>query len=199
MKSNKALQNMQAGTRSDKQGDVFQYSYWDRYTLNDAISEITLFQTAQGQGTVPRNFAETNMLQAGCIPNGKQFVWHELKCYYVGQSVKATADLLPIYNLLVNTTVSLDIDGKQDLGMWTLNEIFDNPMSIICSPATGYVNFNQISTISKLNGHLLLSLPITLASLQRFGLRIKHYTPVVTALKGDYIVFTMSGIQTSLS
>lgn len=207
------LQKMQEGTRSNENAERYNYSYWDRHVISNAKMKVDMFKVPKGQPDVYGNMktlADTNLVVPGQVANGKKFQCRELQFYYSSNSnVHDPMHQRYLFQLIEETTITLEIDGKQDMGRWTLSECFGGAINFATEYSLEYdgtsPNLNPTISYSGNNASLSIqrarikfSIPLVLASLQIFSFQLEHHVAPNAALNGDVFKMVLSGVQASL-
>lgn len=187
------LNRFQQGSRQKRAADKFDYSYYDRIVMANGTSEFRMFQSPIGQNG--KTMADTNMKNGGSIPNGTHFRAHALKVIYTGSSIKVTSQKL--FAMLANTTLEIILDGKADLGTYTLAEIFGSPVNL--SVDTAAAGNGDLKSMTVMKGILPLNYPIDLAALQNFEVKIRHWVAPDATLNGDWLQISFNGRSLRLS
>ena len=190
-----AIQRLQQGSRQQHAADKFDYSYYDRMVMSATVTETRLFQSPVGQNS--KTLADTNMKVGGSMPNGTNFKAHALKVIYTSSTEKATME--NFYKMLANTTVEIILDGKADLGTYTLAEIFGAPINVATTIATTGIGSKDNIQMSVVKGIVPFNYPITLAGLQQFEVKVRHYVAPDATLNGDWLQFSFNGRNVRLS
>lgn len=190
MGKNRVLQDLQAGTYGSG-GELIDWSYYDTATLAVATTVHRLFTIGLGGGAVPKTLQTTNMTTGGSIPQGQNFTVHAIKVFYNTNNALATADVLAFYNMLKNTTVEVILPGKDSLGTWVLQELFG--MSVAAAVVPTVAGDNLDFNTPRYHGVFPLNIPLVLAALTPFELRMTHHVAVTAGLADDRIQISLSG------
>lgn len=185
-----ALQRLQAaGSYSDSEGEKLDWTYYDTIALLSTTLMHRFFAIPLGQAG--KTLADTNLPNAGLLPQGHNLRIHGLKAWYVGTDALATADLLALYNMLNNTTIEFLVPGKATLGTWRLAEIFGSPMLATCIPTTAGNYIQQVKGDFK--PVFPLNFPINVGAVQSFEVRLTHHVAPAAELDADKLVFGLRG------
>lgn len=202
------LQTMQSGSRSNSNAEKYNYYYWDRHVIASNVLEVDLFKVPVGQPApsgVAKNLADTNLIDSGKVANGKKFLCKEIQMHYSSNgNIHNSSDIRYLYQMIENTTILLDIDGKQDMGRWCLSHFFGSTLNFACAadkvqtPDLGISEAQNATTISIFKSSIKLTIPLVLASLQNFSFKLRHHVAPDAVLNGDSLKMTLIGVQASL-
>jgi len=161
-----ALANLQQGTFGTE-GSMLDFPVYDRIKLVSTTLAHTMFQAPVGQGG--RTLADTNMVQAGVVPQGQNWRIHAFKIsFFLGISMTDAIQLL-VMAILNNTTFNFIINNKATQYQWVLNEMLG--ISFSASPAIT----QQSGVVGVIKGIVPLNREITLAALTPFRVEINHW------------------------
>jgi hypothetical protein len=188
-----ALTEMQRGTYSAL-GEKLDWSYYDSLTLAAAGTEFSMFQVPIGGGATAKTLADTNMTTGGTLPQGQKFRVRAIRAEYLSHNQKATASIDLLYQFLRAVTVRFFITGKDAIFSKPLTEVMGIPMLFSVTPTAAGDNL-LISSMGRFVGVNVLNVPITLASLTNFEVRINYPTALgATAIVGDILRISLAGI-----
>ena len=188
------LGRMQRGMRSNKSGDVYDYTYYDTLTLSSTSQATRMFTSPLGGA---KTLADTNMKIGAQVANGKRLVCKFLKFDYISTSLKDNAALQAFYDFLDQTTLQVIIDGKEDYGTWRLTELMGAHIYFAMVPTVAGDNVEGLTNI--VTGVYALNKKIIFPSLQVFEILVRHHTLTNAALNGDRFVVGLNGILASLN
>jgi len=179
--------------------EILTFSYYDRMKIDGATPVLVnrLFQVPLGQAG--KTLADTNIPNAGQLPQGQSFVVNAIKVFYLTRAVKATADLQKIYTLLQDTVLELIVPGKDQLGQWTLEEIMGTASLIALTPTVAGDNIPMIQP--NYVGVKALKKPWTIGAVQSFEVRLTTVkaTSMSDDLSGDFIKVALCGTLNRMS
>lgn len=187
----RALENQQRGTYSAL-GERIDWTYYDFAKIDGTTPVLVHRLFAQGLAT-GKTLDQTNMTTSGIIPQGQKLKVFNIKCFYTSRSVKATADLQSLYTMIDTTTFEFKIPGKDSLGTWKLNEMLGLPVMFALTPSVAGDNI-PLSSIGRYHGIFPLNVPIPLAALTPFEVKITHHATPATALDNDVFTVGLNGI-----
>lgn len=190
MSKNRVLQDLQAGTYGSG-GELLDWSYYDTATLVSTTLTHRLFTIPLGGGTPQKTLNVTNMTAGGQIPQGQNFTVHALKILYTTATAFATADVQSFYSMLKNTTVEIILPGKDSMGTWVLQELLGLSVAAAVIPTVGGDNLDFATP--RYHGVFPLNIPLVLAALTPFELRVIHHVAAAAALDNDRLQITLSG------
>jgi len=180
-------------------GEVMDYTYYDSLLLAAAGTDFSLFQVPIGGGAVPKTSAQTNMISSGVIPQNQHLVVRAIRAEYLSAGVKASADIDTLYTWLQSVVVRVFISGKDALFYKPLTEIFGIPMLLHVTPTVAG-DTELIAAMGRFLGVNPLNIPITLAALTTFEVRISYPTALGgAAIVGDSLRIGLSGVLTRAS
>lgn len=193
MSNENALQSLQRGSYSNL-GEKLDYSYYDTLTIAAAGTEFSLFQNPIGSGATPKTLSDTNMTMGGMIPQGQKLRIRAIRAEYLTHAVKATADIIILYNWLRAVTVRFFITGKDALYSKPLTELMGIPILFNVTPTAAGDNL-LISSMGRFLGINVLNVPITLAAMTNFEVRINYPTALgAVSIVGDFLRISLGGI-----
>lgn len=195
-----AINSLQTGTYKGS-GDIIDYSLYDRVDMLSTTLQHRLFQVGVGQndpaGNV-KNLADTNVQGSQGIPVGQKLYVNALKVFYTSTAATVSAAILNAFQEMIEqTTLTFRITGKDNYGLWKMNEIFGVPFQAAIEPAalTGITQGSQ----GRFLGIYPLNLPIVLAQQVQFEVLIDHHVAPSGDLDGDWMTVSLSGILERLS
>jgi len=188
-----AMQGLQSGTYSGY-GDIKDWTYYDRTTLDAAVNEDRLFQIPMGQGG--KTLADTNMKTQGMIPSNEHFRVKAIKAQYVSVAGKLAADYTDFYRFISQATVEVIIQGKFAQLQVRLMELLAVPVGFAgaadeISPQLSYGRYSAIFPLNK---------PLVLAGMTPFEVRLHFFmAPTAsgegkTGLEDDQIYIGLNGV-----
>lgn len=187
-----ALENLQQGTYG-VEGEKLDWTYYDSAALAVATLTNRFFTVPLGTKTL----AQTNMTQAGAIPQGQHLTVQAIKVFYRTAAAKATADVQSFYTMLEQTTVSVKLQNKETMGQWTLQELMGASSLFALTPTAAGDNIPLIQP--KFHGIYPLNTPIVLAALTPFEVTVQHHTAVAAALATDILKIGLAGTLVRVS
>jgi hypothetical protein len=182
-----ALQQGTYGTGGEVLGS---WSFYDTLVLLNTTTIYRMFTIPIG-GAAGRTLDQTNMTQGGQIAQGQNLTVKRLKMQYISSAARNTAAVQLIYNVLNRTTLEIMIPGKDALGQWTLAELFGIASLIAMTPTAAGDNIPLIQPTFK--GIFTLEIPLVLAALTPFELRVTPQIATDAALNGDFIRVALNG------
>lgn len=189
-----ALENLQQGTYGSE-GEKLDWTYYDSNPLAVATLVNRYFTNPLGSGG--KTLAQTNLTQAGQIPQGQNFTVQAIKIFYRTAAAKATADVSSFYIMLEQTTLSIKLQNKETMGVWTLQELLGSATLFALTPTAAGDNIPLI--LPKYHGIYPLNNPITLAALTPFEVTVQHHTAVAAALATDVLKIGLAGTLVRVS
>lgn len=188
MSRKEALDKVGVGTYG-LEGERLDWTYYDTATLAAATATHRLFTNPLGSGG--KTLDQTNLTQAGQIPQGQQLQVKAVKVMYRTSAVKATAALVSFYDMLAQTTVSIKLANKETMGQWSLQELLGAATLFALTPTVAGDNIPMI--LPKYHGIFPLNTKIILAALTPFEVTLTHHVAVNAALAGDQLKIGLSG------
>jgi len=192
-----ALNSLQTGTYKGS-GDIIDYSLYDRVDMLSTVLQHHLFQAGIGQNDPagnPKTRADTNVQGSNAIPVGSKLYVNALKVMYTSTDAAVTAAILNNWQEMVEqTTVTFEIQGKANYGSWKLNELFGIPYAAPLIEAG-----LQAPSLGRFLGIYPLNLPIVLAQQVSFEVFIEHHAAPTDTLDGDWLTVSLCGILERLS
>lgn len=188
MSRKEALDKVGVGTYG-LEGERLDWTYYDTATLAVATTTHRLFTNPLGSGG--KTLDQTNLTQAGQIPQGQQLQVKAIKVMYRTSAVKATASVVSFYDMLAQTTVSVKLANKETMGQWTLQELVGAATLFALTPTAAGDNIPLI--LPKYHGIFPLNTKIILAALTPFEVTVQHHVAVNAALANDQLKIGLSG------
>lgn len=196
-----ALEAMHTGTYKGS-GDILDFTLWDRIVIDGTtpVLQHRLFVNGLGStvGAVLKNLADTNVRGNQGIPQGQKLYVRAIKIFYQGQKVITEAITVNLYNMLQDTTINIEIPGKDTYGQWALDEVMGLSLQSLITPAVAGDN-TPLFTLNRAVGVLPLNLPIVLASQVAFNVTLQHHAAPSTNLDDEKIKIGLTGILERLS
>lgn len=189
-----ALLKTQVGSYGTE-GDKLDWSYWDEALVAAATLVHRLFTNPLGAGG--KTLDQTNLTQAGQIPQGQLFDVRAIKLLYTSAGAKATADLQSLFTLFARSTVSIKLQNKESMGQWTLQEIMGDALQFALTPTVAGDNISQPQP--KFHGIFPLNIPIILAALTPFEVTLTHHAAPNAALANDRLRISLAGKLTRVT
>jgi hypothetical protein len=189
-----ALVNTQVGTYGTE-GEQLDWSYYD--TIQVAVATLTHRLFTNPLGSAGKMLDETNLTLAGQIPQGQLLDVRAIKVFYAGSTVKATANVLPLYTLLARTVVSIKLANKETMGQWTLQELLGAATLISLTPTAAGDNIPIIQP--RFHGIFPMNKKLILAALTPFEVTLTHSVAPDASLANDRIKISLAGILTRVS
>lgn len=189
-----ALENLQQGTYG-AEGEKLDWTYYDANPL--AVATLTNRYFTNPLGSGGKTLAQTNLTQAGAIPQGQHMTIRAIKIFYRTAAAKATADVQSFYTMLEQTTVSVKLQNKETMGQWTLQELLGAATLFALTPTA--VGDNIPLILPKYHGVYPLNNPIVLAALTPFEVTVQHHTAVAAALAADILKIGLAGTLVRIS
>lgn len=188
MSRKEALDKVGVGTYG-LEGERLDWTYYDTATLAAATTTHRLFTNPLGSGG--KTLDQTNLTQAGQIPQGQQLQVKAIKVMYRTSAVKNTASVVSFYDMLAQTTVSVKLANKETMGQWTLQELVGAATLFALTPTAAGDNIPLI--LPKYHGIFPLNTKIILAALTPFEVTVQHHVAVNAALANDQLKIGLSG------
>jgi hypothetical protein len=189
-----ALDRVGVGTYGTE-GDVLDWTYYDEEVIAVATLTTRLFTTPLGSGG--KTLDQTNLTQAGQIPQGQLFDVRAIKIMYTSGAVKATAGVQELYTLLTRTTLSIKLGNKETMGQWTIQELLGANTLIALTPTAAGDNITIIQP--KYHGVFPLNQKIVLAALTPFEVTVVHHVAPGATTATDRMKVCLSGILTRVT
>lgn len=189
-----ALLKTQVGSYGTE-GDKLDWSYWDEAQIAVATLVHRLFTNPLGAGG--KTLDQTNLTQAGQIPQGQLFDVRAIKIMYTTAAMKATADLNSYFLLLAQSTISVKLQNKESMGQWTLQELMGISSQFGLTPAVAGDNISQPQP--KFHGIYPLNIPIILAALTPFEVTLTHHAAPAANLATDRLKISLAGKLTRVT
>lgn len=190
-----ALERLSVGTYGSE-GDILDWTYYDTFKMVSATaSTFQYFTTPLGQAN--KTLADTNLTLAGQIPQGQLMDVRAIKIFYTTSDALVTADVQSFYTMIDQTTVSIKLENKESIGIWTLQELLGAATLVAEIPTTQTENIPIIQP--KYHGVFPLNKKIVLAALTPFKVTVQQHTACAAALANDRLKIGLSGILTRVS
>lgn len=189
-----ALENLQQGTYG-VEGEKLDWTYYDSNPLAVATLTNRFFTNPLGAGG--KTLAQTNLTQAGQIPQGQNHTVRAIKVWYRSAAAKGTAAVQDLYTMLEQTTVSIKLQNKETMGQWTLQELMGASLLFALTPTVAGDNIPVIQP--KFHGIFPLNTPIVLAALTPFEVTVQHHTAVAATLATDILKIGLAGTLVRVS
>jgi hypothetical protein len=185
------LSDLQRGTYGVG-GEVLDYEWYDTATLAAATTVHHLFSVGLGGGATPKTLDATNLNVGGAVPQGQNWTVKRIKAFFSTNAAVGTAAVQNLYTMLERTTLEFIIPGKDNLLACTLNIIMGTATQFALTPTVAGDNIPVIQP--KYHGIYPLSVPIVLAALTPFEIRLTHQTAVAAALADCRLKISLSGV-----
>lgn len=186
-----SLEMMQQGTRQAT-AEKLDYTFYDTLRLLANIRDYRFFALALGQGNPPKTKAQTNMRSNAQIPQGHNHEVLEMHFGFTGNTIKTEAESLEFSQFLNTTSVTFNMPGKDDFGIWKLSELVGNFVRLAVSPAVAgdaYINNNS----GIWNSRFKLMIPVVLPALETFEVSFDLFEDPPAGLIGDDMTFGLRG------
>ena len=195
----RASQNMGKGTYGS-QGERLQWSYYDTEKLAVGTLAHRYFTSGVGKPfTVGgnKNLSDSNVISDG-MPSNQHFVVYSIATYYKPHETHSEVDFNLITQMMINTTLTLKITGKDAIFQVSLMELMgaNFPVTILPSVAGDNINTNNTNIML---GTYRLNTPIVLAKLTRYEGLLEHHVAMDTALDDDKLMLSLQGTLQRLS
>jgi hypothetical protein len=184
------LDDLQQGTYGAG-GEVMDWTYYDTATLAAGTLSYRMFTIGLG-GAAGRTLDITNMTSGGSIPQGQSLQVNRIKLFWCTSAAKATAYVNDFYLALRRTTFEFLIPGKDSLLTTTLQELMGMGSQVALTPTAAGDNI-PLNT-PRYHGIYPLNIPITLAALTPFEIRITCQTAFAATITGDFLTVGLNGI-----
>lgn len=194
MSREEALTKLQQGTFGEE-GEQLEWSYFDTATIAAATLVHRLFTNPLGAGG--KTLADTNLTQAGQMPQGQHLEVNAIKVMYTSDAAKATAAVQNLYDLFTETTISVEIANNKSMGQWTIQELMGAATLFALTPTAAGDNIPLIQP--RYTGVYLLNVPIVIAALTPFEVTVTHHVAPAAALADDKLKISLAGILTRAS
>lgn len=189
MSGQRALANLQQGTYG-AQGEVTNWSYYDTLVFASGTLINRLFTIPLGQAG--KTLDITNMTSAGMIPQGQRLTATHIKTFIMAPSALATAEVELLYTSIANTTCEVILENKSNMGVWTLQELLGAATLLPLTPTAAGDNIPIIQP--RYHGIFPLSIPLVLAALTTFEVRVTHQVAPNAYLDGIKFKLSLFGV-----
>lgn len=189
-----ALQTIGAGSYGT-QGDMLDWSYYDEAVI--AVATLTHRLFTNPLGSSGKTLDQTNLTVAGQIPQGQKLITHAIKVMYTSNAAKTTAAIQEFYTLLARTTISIKLQNKETMGLWTLQELLGAATLVAATPTVAGDNIPIIQP--KFHGVFPLNKKLVLAALTPFEVTVTHHAAPGATTAGDRLKVSLSGILSRIS
>lgn len=183
-----------------KQGDIIDWTLWDRFVLNNAVLQHTMFQDGRGSvvAGAARTLADTSVEGSQAIPQGSKLYVRAIVLILQPKAMLTEATYQNHMAMLQETTMNVHVRGKDTQGQWALDEIMAVPIAAALSHSAAG-SFVIGASTPKAVGVKLLNLPIILASQVHFSVDIVHHVAPDAAIDDDLVKVGLAGILERLS
>lgn len=173
-----ALESLQQGTYATE-GSLLDFLTYDRISTLSTTLAHTMFQAPVGQGG--RTLADTNMVQAGVVPQGQHWKIYALRLSVLAPVVVDEDVMLAINAMLSETTMNFVINNKATQYQTPLMEFLGMSLGVapVLTQAAG--SFPVVKGVIPLNRQLVL------AALTPFRVEINHWTAPDASIDGTKI------------
>lgn len=185
-----ALDRLQSdGAYSKRAAEKLDYELWDTISLLSTTLTHRFFVNPLGSGG--KTLADTNMINAGLLPQGQNMKIHSIEVLYMSDTVFGTDDIQLFYTMLKQTTVEFVVPGKDNLGQWILAKLFGMCQIISLTPTAAGDNlpFN----LPTFKGIYPLNYPIKIGAVQSFEVRLTHQVAPNASLDGNLLMISLHG------
>lgn len=187
---------LQRGSKTGLAVAGYDYTFFDTELINPAVPVFRFFTMPYGQGG--KTISDTNMKSPAQMPQGKKFTCRALKVGFIPHNIKTGTGLLDIITFYSNTVLKFLVDGKEDIGTWTLSELagFNFPIAadINGDPET---DFNT-TLRDNVKDHFFFNIPIELPAQQIFEIEATHVGSIGQGLTNDKLRIMLSGYMENL-
>lgn len=185
-----ALSRMQLDSAYSKSAaEKLDYELWDTISLLSTTLTHRFFVNPLGSGG--KTLADTNMVNAGLLPQGQNMKIHSIETLYTADAAFATADIQLFYTMLKQTTVEFVVPGKDNLGQWVLAKLLGPCQLIPVTPSAAGDNlpFN----LPTFKGIYPLNYPIKIGAVQSFEVRLVHHVAPDASLDANLLMISLHG------
>lgn len=166
------------------------WTYWDSFSMLSTTLIHRMFVDPLGSGG--KTLAQTNMTKGGALPQGQNMRIKAIKFEYMNYGgVWDETDLLNWFKMIVDTTISIKIPGKDSLGQWTLSEIMGISLMAQITPSVAGDNISQPQT--KFVGIFPLNKAIKWGAIQSYEIEVTHHVAPNANLDSDRVKLGMNG------
>lgn len=168
----KALQRLQEDSGySKKAAEVLDWTYYDTLKLNSTRNTYRFFVNPLGAGTPPKQLSDTNMVNAGLLPQGQNMKVHAVKfMLFVMPGGDALLNQV-FYEVMRDGTLEFVVPGKDSLLTITLGELMGIQWAQIMRPGIAADNYDILSR-GQFKGVFPLNIPIKIGAVQSFECRM---------------------------
>jgi len=185
----RAMDSLSQGTYGTT-GEKLQWSLYDDTTLATGDTVKRLFTVPVGQNG--KTLSNTNMTQSGQIAQGQNMQVRALRMIYTPAAAWDLTKLTAFFNFLKTTVVEIVINNKAPMIQGTLAEFMG--ASINGAAAAAVAGSSLISgQVGFLTGVFPMNIPLNLAALTPFEVRLTYTTAIPAALNGDNFTFSLQG------
>lgn len=185
-----ALSKMQQDSAYSKSAaEKLDWEIWDTISLLSTTQTHRFFVNPLGSGG--KTLADTNMINAGLLPQGQNMKIHAIEVLYMSDTVFGTDDIQLFYTMLKETTVEFVVPGKDNLGQWILAKLFGMCQLISLTPTAAGDNlpFNMPT----FKGIYPLNYPIKIGAVQSFECRLVHHVAPNASLDANKLLISLHG------
>jgi len=182
------INDFQQGQKSGQQYDDYDCSLWDTLKFAGGVfaPSYRMFTSplgSQSNGITNKVEADTNMKVGGIVPNGRHFVVHGIAVQCNEWTGTNPNMFGAIGTFAEQAILSVKIDGKSDLGAWTVQELLG--LNFSSSSSTANANGVDLLVNQTPNKAYKLNMPIILPALQPFEFLLQlTRTPNTVATSG---------------
>ncbi len=175
--------------------DIIDYTLYDRIDMLSTRVTHRMFQVGVGQNDPDGNvktLADTNVQGSQGVPKGSKLQVQAIEMFYTATTALTAAIMLNLQEMIEQSTLTVKVTGKDNLGLWKLNEIVGVPIQAAISDAVT-VDTTQAS-LGRYLGIKPLNLPIILAEQVEFQILLEHHVAPNASLDADFLSIGLAGI-----
>lgn len=184
-------------------GEVIDYTYYDTLAVATSTVQYHFFQNGLGTGSTPKRLDQTNIPAGGGMPRGQKLTVHNIKIMLASLGTYGgaltPAAMLELYDILATSSVEFLIPGKDNLGVWTMQELL-GACTLLVPAVTTLSTENYFPIIQpRYHGCFRLNNPIILEELTPFEIRVTSGTTPTSATNGLLVKIGLNGVLQRLS
>lgn len=172
--------------------EIIDWVYYDTLVLNAAVNQTTMFQVPVN-GAAGVNLARTNMVAAGQIPTGQNFVVQAIRTLVFKPTLSVLdQDMQDLNNMLANTTMEFMIANKPSMLTLCVSDLLGpSLLQQYVAPAATVTSPQSLSP--RFHGVWPLNTPLVLAATVHFEYLVTHRVAVAASVTNTWLKIGLLG------